>query len=68
MEALLAVVSLMHGFGEHCGRYEQLAAALVANRIAIFGVDLRGHGKKIGQREITRTYRQLHDDLKALLQ
>ena len=63
----LAAVSLVHGFGEHCGRYEELAAALVANRIAVVGVDLRGHGKTTSPRGVAETYDHLHDDLKTLL-
>ena len=63
-----AVVSLVHGFGEHCGRYEELAAELVASRIAVVGVDLRGHGKTVGPRGVVQTYRHLHEDLKTLLQ
>ena len=64
----LAAVSLVHGFGEHCGRYEELAMELVANRIAVVGVDLRGHGRTISPRGVARTYEHLHDDLKTLLQ
>jgi len=30
----------VHGFGEHCGRYEKLAEHLVANSIAVVGVDV----------------------------
>ena len=67
-DAPLAVVSLVHGFGEHCGRYEELAAELVAHRIAVVGVDLRGHGKTVGPRGVAQTYRHLHEDLKTLLQ
>ena len=63
----LAAVSLVHGFGEHCGRYEELATELVANQIAVVGVDLRGHGKTIGPRGVAETYDHLHDDLKTLL-
>ena len=63
----LAVVSLAHGFGEHCGRYEELAVELVANRIAVVGVDLRGHGKTTSPRGVAETYDHLHDDLKTLL-
>ena len=68
VETPLAVVSLVHGFGEHCGRYEELAGELVARRIAVVGVDLRGHGKTVGPRGVAQTYGHLHDDLKTLLQ
>ena len=68
VDAPRAVVSLVHGFGEHCGRYEELAAELVANRIAVVGVDLRGHGKTVGPRGVAQSYDHLHEDLKTLLQ
>ena len=64
----LSVISLVHGFGEHCGRYEELAAELIANRIAVVGVDLHGHGKTIGPRGVAQSYDHLHEDLKTLLQ
>ena len=67
MDGPLAVVSLVHGFGEHCGRYEELAAELVANRIAVVAVDLRGHGKTAGPRGVAQSYHHLHQDLKTLL-
>ena len=68
MDGPLAVVSLVHGFGEHCGRYEELAAELVANRIAVVAVDLRGHGKTVGPRGVAQSYDHLHEDLKTLIQ
>ncbi len=36
------VVLLAHGYGEHIGRYEHVAAALVANGAVVQGVDLTG--------------------------
>lgn len=64
----LAVISLVHGFGEHCGRYEELATYLAAQRIAVVGVDLRGHGRTNSPRGFAASYQHLHDDLKTLLQ
>lgn len=45
-----AVIVLVHGFSDHCGRYEELVDALVRRRHAIFSFDLRGHGQSPGQR------------------
>ncbi len=45
-----ASVVVAHGYGEHCGRYEELLDVLAASRFATFAVDLRGHGRSDGDR------------------
>lgn len=45
-----AVVALVHGLGEHIGRYKQVAAALNDAGIALIGFDLPGHGQSSGAR------------------
>ena len=49
LETPEAVMALVHGFGEHCGRYEHMAAHLNANGIAVVALDLHGHGKTPGK-------------------
>lgn len=39
------VVHVVHGMAEHAARYARLAEALVAAGYAVYGSDLRGHGK-----------------------
>lgn len=63
-----AVMSLVHGLGEHSGRYESLAPDLVKAGISVLAVDLRGHGKSDGKRGVCTDYNLLHDDLEALLE
>ena len=41
---------IVHGIGEHGGRYPHVAAALAASRIASFVYDQRGHGLNAGIR------------------
>ncbi len=62
-----AVVCLVHGLGEHSGRYAHVAAALNDAGYALFGCDLRGHGKSGGPRGHTPTYETLMDDIDRLL-
>jgi alpha-beta hydrolase superfamily lysophospholipase len=43
-------IVIVHGLGEHIGRYAQLAARLNARRWSVVGYDQRGHGKSPGER------------------
>jgi len=62
-----AVVCLVHGLGEHSGRYAHVAAALTAAGYALLGFDLRGHGKSEGPRGHAPSYDILMDDIGRLL-
>jgi len=62
-----AVVCLVHGLGEHTGRYAHVAAALNDAGYAVLGCDLRGHGKSGGPRGHTPSYDTLMDDTGCLL-
>ena len=44
-EAPRAVVQLLHGVGEHAGRYAALIEALVADGYTVYADDHRGHGR-----------------------
>lgn len=44
------VLVYQHGFGEHSGRYGNLVEALEGTETAIYGQDLRGHGRSPGIR------------------
>lgn len=45
-----ANVLLIHGYGEHHGRYRHVIEALVSAGYAVFALDHRGHGKSEGLR------------------
>jgi len=45
-----AIIVLVHGLGEHIGRYEHVADYFNQNLVNVFGFDLRGHGKSSGKR------------------
>jgi alpha-beta hydrolase superfamily lysophospholipase len=47
-----AVVVIAHGAGEHIGRYEHVAARLVSEHYAVYGLDHRGHGHSDGTRAL----------------
>jgi alpha-beta hydrolase superfamily lysophospholipase len=57
------VVLLAHGYGEHCGRYEHVAAALVDAGAVVTAVDHVGHGKSDGDRVVVADFERVVDDL-----
>ena len=44
------LVVMIHGFGEHGGRYEEFARGLAEEGIAVGAADLLGHGRSDGRR------------------
>jgi alpha-beta hydrolase superfamily lysophospholipase len=59
-------VIIIHGIGEHSGRYTELAEALAAKKIAVFAPDLRGHGRSGGIRGHVESFRDYLTDIKLL--
>jgi len=49
-----AALCLIHGLGEHAGRYEQMALALNRQGISVYAYDQRGHGHSPGKRGVAR--------------
>jgi alpha-beta hydrolase superfamily lysophospholipase len=54
---------LVHGYGEHIGRYEHVAATLVAHGAAVYGPDHIGHGKSGGERVEIADYEAVVTDV-----
>jgi acylglycerol lipase len=55
--------AVVHGLGEHSGRYETFAQAMRRRGMATYAVDLRGHGKSQGQRGHVDSWSQWTDDV-----
>lgn len=64
---LRGVVLLVHGLGEHSGRYTELAHFLTGNGMAVQSFDLRGHGRSGGARGHSPSYEHLMRDIDLLL-
>jgi alpha-beta hydrolase superfamily lysophospholipase len=62
-EAVRGVVLIVHGLGEHAGRYDALANRLNAWGFAVRGYDQLGHGDSAGVRGRIPTDTRLLDDL-----
>ena len=56
-------VLIVHGLGEHSGRYEALAQWFLAHGFAVRSYDQRGHGRTPGQRGALRRSDDLLSDL-----
>ncbi|KJS84075.1 MAG: lysophospholipase [Peptococcaceae bacterium BICA1-8] len=62
-----AVISLVHGSGEHSGRYKLLAQKFNEKGLALLAFDQRGSGQSEGRRGHAPSYNVLLDDVEQLL-
>ncbi len=62
-----AMLCLMHGLGDHGGRYGHVADYLCQHGCALLAMDLRGHGTSDGQRGHTPSYEALMNDIACFL-
>lgn len=67
-QRLRGVVLLVHGLGEHAGRYEHVAARLNDWGFAVRGYDHYGHGESGGARGALSSANRLVDDLGDLVE
>jgi alpha-beta hydrolase superfamily lysophospholipase len=58
-----ASVLIVHGLGEHSGRYEHVGDQLAAAGLDVQSFDLRGQGGSGGRRGHVDRWAQFHDDL-----
>jgi alpha-beta hydrolase superfamily lysophospholipase len=62
-----ASLAIIHGFGEHCGRYLNVVNPLASQGFVIYGFDLRGHGRSPGQRGHINQWEEYRGDVEAFL-
>ncbi len=62
------VVNLVHGLGEHSGRYAHVAEAMTKAGYHFIGFDLRGHGLSEGKRGHAPDYDHILDDVSLFLE
>lgn len=64
-DATKAIVIIVHGIGEHMGRYRHIAHFLTQQGYAVYGLDHRTHGKSGGEPRVYITnFDQVVADLK----
>ncbi len=63
-----AIVALVHGMGEHCGRYQALAERFTEAGLAVHGFDLPGHGRTPGPRGHVNSWEDMLGSVGAFLE
>jgi len=61
-------IALIHGYGEHIGRYERLADAFLKAGYSVSGYDHRNHGKSPGKRGFIERFDYLVDDARCFVE
>ena len=62
-----ALIVLVHGLGEHSGRYDHVVARLVGEGYAVHALDHRGHGRSDGPRALIEDMDDAVADLDTLV-
>lgn len=60
-------LAVVHGHGEHGGRYQWLGEDMVRRGIAVFAIDLRGHGTSGGKRGHVMSWDELIADAETAI-
>nr|WP_246422094.1 alpha/beta hydrolase [Nocardiopsis mwathae] len=58
---------LVHGYGEHIGRYEHVARHLCGHGAAVYGLDHRGHGRSSGERVLIDDFAGVVEDVHRVI-
>jgi alpha-beta hydrolase superfamily lysophospholipase len=58
-----AIFLLVHGYAEHCGRYDHVAGTFVEQGAGVYAYDHRGHGRSEGRRAYVDRFEQYLADL-----
>ena len=62
-----AVLAIVHGFGEHGGRFSRLVEYMTGRGYALYALDQRGHGRSPGQRGHINAWSEYREDVRAFL-
>jgi alpha-beta hydrolase superfamily lysophospholipase len=62
------LVVIAHGYAEHIGRYDHVAATLGEHGAAVYGPDHLGHGRSDGERALITDFDPVVDDLHLLVE
>lgn len=68
VESARANMLIVHGIGEHSGRYEHVGSFFAEQGIDTLAYDQRGFGQSGGRRAFVKSFDQYLDDVEALLE
>lgn len=63
-----AVILIVHGLAEHCGRYDYVTSKLNNLKYNIYRFDNRGHGKSDGDKIYIDDYNKFVDDVDEIIE
>ena len=61
------MIILIHGLGEHVGRYQEWANLFLERRMGFVGIDLPGHGYSPGRRGFIRSHDIVNEIIEILI-
>jgi alpha-beta hydrolase superfamily lysophospholipase len=62
-----AALLLVHGFGDHSGRFIRIVEALAPRGFGVYAFDQRGHGRSPGQRGYVKEWAEYREDLRLFV-
>ncbi|MGZ3481477.1 MAG: alpha/beta hydrolase [Myxococcaceae bacterium] len=62
-----AHIVLVHGYGDHLGRYRTFRDAMISAHLAVHAYDTRGHGRSEGTRGGVGAFSEYTDELEAFV-
>lgn len=62
-----AVMGIIHGLGEHCRRYDEMAEWYNGHGVAVVGYDRQGYGRSEGRKGYAANYKEYVDEVAYLL-
>jgi len=60
-------ILIIHGLGEHSGRYKEFAEFYIEKGIGVYALDLQGHGKSMGKRGHIKSFEEYLDSVENSL-
>lgn len=62
-DAAKAAMVIIHGFGEHAGRYAHMMDYFAQDGISTLALDLEGHGTETSKKGVCKSYDIMHGDV-----
>ncbi|MFN7732791.1 MAG: lysophospholipase [Pirellula sp.] len=64
-EEAWGALTIIHGFGDHGGRFAGMATSLASMGLAVLAIDLIGHGRSPGRRGVIESYASMLSEVEG---